>query len=548
MKKYLTIICCCLLLACQKGIHWDIASTGNLLKDESGNCLPVSVSGVYVADSGINSNNFITVDVNVTGIGTYNIYTDSIDGFVFKASGEFKNSGVNHVKLVCNGKPVAADTNYFTIHYDTSICEAVVIVKTNTVPPAKFSLQGAPGECLNNSVIGTYTKGVTLDSNNKINISVDVITQGRYTVTTDTVNGYSFTTSGVFESKGIQTIAIYPKGIPQKEGIDVFNVTSDSVSCSLQVKVNSDDAQFTLEGSPGECMKDSLTGTFVKGIGLDTFSKVEISVDVTLPGKYVVNTDVVNGYSFKGGGVFATTGVQTISLYADGTPVNAGTDVFSVTAGNSLCSFSVIVLPGVTSVTGDDLFPLTDSSYWVYDDLFNKGNLFKRSITGDSSTNGKVYKIMQQTDSYNISDQSLFRRDGNNYFEYAKEDKYTGSFQYAKSLYTELFFLKQNVAQNEYWESPEFKDEATFNQVIILKYDYKCLKSNGVVTVNGKAFANVWIIEMRPQIRTLTDPWGDTNEIYTYYYAKGVGLIYYKAISNFGYRKAEMQISSWLVK
>jgi hypothetical protein len=74
------------------------------------------------------------------------------------------------------------------------------------------------------------------------------------------------------------------------------------------------------------------------------------------------------------------------------------------------------------------------------------------------------------------------------------------------------------------------------------------LKSNGVVTVNGKVFANVCIIEMRPQIRSLEDIWGYTNEVYTCYYAKGVGLIYYKAVSNFGYRKAEMQLKSWLVK
>src|SRR5437762_11331168 len=112
MKKYLSIVCCCLLLACQKGIHWDLASTGYLSKDESGNCFPVSLSGVYVADSLITANNFITVDVNVTSIGTYNIYTDSINGFVFKASGEFLNTGVNHVKLLCNGKPVTADTSY----------------------------------------------------------------------------------------------------------------------------------------------------------------------------------------------------------------------------------------------------------------------------------------------------------------------------------------------------------------------------------------------------------------------------------------------------
>jgi len=548
MKKYLPIVCCCLLLACQKTIHWDLASTGYLSKDEHGNCLPITVSGIYFADSAITANNFITVDVNVTDIGTYNIYTDSINGFVFKASGEFTSNGLNHVKLLCTGKPLTADTNYFTIHYDTSICEATIIVKSNAIPAAKFSLQGAPGNCLNDSVIGIYIQGTILDTSNKATINVNVVTPGRYTITTPVVNGYSFTASGTFTTSGLQTVILYPKGTPGIEGTDIFKVLSDSSSCNLSVKVNGDEAQFTLQGSPGKCIDDTVTGTYVKGIGLDTFSKVEINVNVTVPGKYGIKTNVVNGYSFTGGGVFGSPGIQTITLYAQGIPENAGTDVFTVTAGSTSCTFSVVVLSGVITVTNDDLFPLTDSSYWIYQDLFDKANTFTRTITGDSSTNGHIYQVMKETDIYNQTNYSLYRKDGDNYFEYAKEDKYTGAFQYAKNLYTELFFLKQNPAQNEYWESPEFKDEAMFNQVLMLKYGYKCLKANAVVTVNGKAFADVWIMEMRPQLRTLTDPWGYTNEIYTCYYAKGVGLIYYKAISNFGYRKAEMQISSWLVK
>ncbi len=53
---------------------------------------------------------------------------------------------------------------------------------------------------------------------------------------------------------------------------------------------------------------------------------------------------------------------------------------------------------------------------------------------------------------------------------------------------------------------------------------------------------------MRPLIRSLGNDWSYTNEVYTYYYAKGVGLIYYYAVSNLVQRKAEMQLKRWLVK
>lgn len=542
------MIFCCFLFACQKGIHWDLDSKGSLVKDDFGNCSPVAVSGLYVADSIVNANNFITVDVDVTEVGVYKIFTDSINGIVFKASGEFTNTGVNHVKLLCSGKPVAADTTYFTITYNTSVCEAAVVVNTNAIPPAEFSLQGAPGDCLNDSVIGLYTKGILLDTTNKVSISVNVINAGRYTINTNAVNGYSFSASGVFENSGIQNIILYPTGTPVNDGIDIFKVDASSSSCNLQVKVNSDDAEFTLQGSPGKCMDDSVMGTYVKGVGMDTFSKVTISVNVTVPGKYGIVTNTVNGYSFTGGGAFTTTGVQTITLYAKGIPTADGTDIFTVTAGSTSCTFDVVVLPGVVQVTNNDLFPLTDGSYWHYQDLFNTDNSFDRTITGDSSVNGKTYKVLHEVDIYNRTNESLYLKNGYDYYEYATEDKYTESFKYAKNNYTELFFLKEYPSQNETWVSPEFKDEATFGQTIILKYDYKCLRANGVVTVNGKAFADVCIIEMRPEIRTLTDPWGYTNEVYTWYYARGVGLIYYKAISNFNYRKAEMQITDWQVK
>src|SRR5690348_16182623 len=150
-KGFLCIVFICLFItfACQKGIHWDITSEGLLVKDSNNNCLPVEINGSYIQDSATNGNNYIAVDVNVTSVGSYSIYTDSINGYQFKASGNFNSTGTFHVKLACSGKPIVADTDYFTIHYNTSICEATIIVKTNATPSAIFSLQGSPGKCLN---------------------------------------------------------------------------------------------------------------------------------------------------------------------------------------------------------------------------------------------------------------------------------------------------------------------------------------------------------------------------------------------------------------
>lgn len=536
---------CCLAFSCQKVLQWDIASTGSLAKDNNSNCLPVSVSGNYVADSMTNEDNFITVDVNVTSIGSYAIYTDTVNGYSFKASGSFSNTGINHVKLLCAGKPLAANTDYLIIHYNTSICQASVTVQSNAIPAAVFSLQGAPGQCMNDTLIGTYVRGFALDTSQKINISVDVTSPGRYDITTTDVNGYLFKAQGIFATAGVQTVTMHANGRPEQKGTDVFSVTTGASTCSFEVKVKSDEAEFTLQGAPATCMNYTVIGTYVKAIFLDSFSKVNINV--TLPGRYSITTNSLNGYLFTAFGIFSGTGIQTVTMYAGGTPLNSGTDVFNVNAGTSVCSFEVKVLAGFVAVNNNDFFPLTDSSEWIYDDLFNKGNSIKRYINGSSSVNGKVYNVMQQTDDYNISNQYLFRRDSAYYLEYARRDKYTGSFQYNTSVFTDFLFLNQNVQEGHYWETPEFQDVTTFNQVIILKYGYKCIKSGSVVAINGKAFADVCIIEMRPQLRTLQDQWGYANEVYTYYYARGVGLIYYRVLSN-NFTQVEMQLRSWVVK
>ena len=549
MKKSLLIIAViCLLCACQKGIHWDISSKGFLVKDAKGECLPVNIQGVLIADSVINNNNFITVDVNVTGIGTYNIFTDSINGYVFKASGNFDQTGVMHVKLSGSGKPLTAGIDYITIHYDTSTCQAAVTITTNIIPVASYTLHGTDGKCINDSVMGDYIEEQLLDSTHQIAVEVDVTTPGRYNITSNSVNGYAFTASGVFTTTGKQKIVLTASGKPQKKEKDVFEINADSSVCSVEVTVRGDDAIFTLQGAPGKCMNDSVMGTYVKGIGFDTLSKVTIMVNVTGTGNYNITTNTVNGYSFNGSGYFYQTGVQTVALQAAGVPINGGTDVFTVYTGTATCSFQVTVLTGVVNATSNDYIPLTTGNYWVYDDLHREGHQLTRTITGDSLIAGHTYKKMFEVTDYGDTKTYALQHDSiNQYIDHARIDAFTASFLYAKAVFEDQVFMKQDVQKGTGWQSPEFKEVSTFNQVIYIQYYYSCLSTNNVITVNGKAFKDVAIIRMQPQIRADSNPWGATGEIFDYYYAKGIGLIYYRA-TNIGYITAELALSKWMVK
>ena len=189
-------------------------------------------------------------------------------------------------------------------------------------------------------------------------------------------------------------------------------------------------------------MNDTVYGSYVKDIALDTSAKVKISLNVIAPGTYSITTNTANGYSFSASGTFSSTGTQTILLNASGTPVNSGADVFTVTTQNSSCSFPVNVLLPVV-ISNNDHYPLTDNSYWTYDDLLHPGDTIKRMIADTITLDSNVYKVVKEDVKFGGPYQYYIRKNNNDYFEYAAPNKFTTFFQYKNPVYAEIPFLKK---------------------------------------------------------------------------------------------------------
>jgi len=139
-----------------------------------------------------------------------------------------------------------------------------------------------------------------------------------------------------------------------------------------------------------------------------------------------------------------------------------------------------------------------------------------------------------------------FRKSGADYYEYGSVDKYTNSLQFGSPIVMDIPFLKENLTTGDSWQSSEYTGTATFGQVLTIQYNYSCLNANAGVVINGNAFSNVYKIKMMPQIKSINNPYGYTGEVYTYYYAKGIGIIYSKGTRN-GFTIFELQIRNWLV-
>src|SRR4030095_7454859 len=100
------------------------------------------------------------------------------------------------------------------------------------------------------------------------------------------------------------------------------------------------DAEGSLQDSLNNCLPSTVFGTFYNGItpGSDTCF-VEIQVNVTAAGNYVISTDLQNGFEFLDSGFFNNTGLNTIRLRPIGTPIIPVATSFNVTFDSSVCSF-----------------------------------------------------------------------------------------------------------------------------------------------------------------------------------------------------------------
>lgn len=214
-------------------------SSGSLQADATNECLPKTVQGVYVAGVSLGSTNFIEVDIDVDLIGSYFITTDTINGYYFSGSGNFSATGINTVKLSGKGKPLAQGGDFFTVDFDSTSCNvAVTVLPATAGAPAVFTLQTSGTNCMDASVSGDYTKGVVLNSTNKVTVKVNVTTIGSYSISTTATNGMTFSASGAFSTTGVQTVTLTGFGTPVNSGAISIPLTVGSTTCSFPVTVN----------------------------------------------------------------------------------------------------------------------------------------------------------------------------------------------------------------------------------------------------------------------------------------------------------------------
>ena len=513
------------ILSCQKELSFDNGgvSSGILKKDATGNCLPVVVNGTFIKDSVLSNNNFVDIQVTVSTPGTFDIKSDTINGYFFSKNGSVV-FGANTIRLYASGKPAAKSTNTFTIKYGNSTCTFNITV-TGPLVPAAFTLGGSPNGCTGATVAGTYKVGVPLTTANTLTVQVTVNTPGDYIIGAATTAGFLFTGTGFFTTTGLQTVTLNGTGTPLTAGIAAVTVTSIASTCTFNITVEpavgGTPAVFTLDGAPNACTNFAVAGTYTVGSVTAAGNTVKLNVTVQTAGTYTITTNTVNGISFSGTGNLAI-GPQIITLTATGTPVATG--IFNTFKPNiaTSCNFSV------TCVAAP---PLNNNDYVPETAFTNFSDKLVGGAPGDTSyvqvspntivKNAITYKIFEVKFAGVPVDSFYHHKNGGMYYEL-----FDDSFGFDKAFNTDGLLLDSSLAVNATWDI-NLGANTIGGQPATGKIKALITAKGASATVAGNNYVNV--IKVKYSFTFNAGAGGDIEYgQLEAWYAKGKGVIYQK--------------------
>jgi hypothetical protein len=403
MIKFLKILSVFLLAglifsACQK--QYDIidgTATGTLKEDAGGDCMPVTLNGIYTANVTLGSGNFADIQVNIDNIGTYDIKSDTVNGYFFRGTGAVAVTGLNTIRLQASGKPIIAGTDIFRVKFSGTVCELNVSVVTGATNTAVFTLRaGAGTACTGATQSGAYNQGLATGSSNTVTVFADVTTAGTYTAATTTVNGVSFAGSGTLAvGTNLPIVLTANGGTPTAAGTFNYPVTAGTSTCNFDVIYGATLPQAVLTPS---CGSATVAGTYQAGTALTSTNTITIPITVTTPGTYTATAASQNGASFSGSGVL-TAGSTSITLTASATtPTAAGTFTYPIVInGAAGCSIPVTYTAatgGGATLQGTINGTLITFNVNAHAEIDAFGGMTTLTISGDNNAGSTAAEII----------------------------------------------------------------------------------------------------------------------------------------------------------
>ncbi len=413
----------------------------------------------------------------------------------------------------------------------------------------------ANGTCLLVTVTGTYTAGADVNAANYLQLQVNVTATGAYSITTDTVNGYSFSATGVFTATGVQTVQAYAKGKPLAATRNRFIIRLNNSRCTAEITVQpaaaNGTAGYVLQTNGTTCLDYIVQGICTAGSPLSAANTITIKVLVNSIGSYSLSTTASNGIQFSASGTFTATGVQTVILTGSGTPVNAGVLLILLSNSSGSCSIQLNIEPASSAT---DYFPRTANNNWTYeiDDAATDTARFF-SLPSVKNSNGYNYNIFMVSTGTTPDSAGYYRKSGADYFRYMDMGDFIG---FDQPLWAEYIFLKEAAAGTN-WKTAAYQGTVTIApyppQTLIIRFSNTVLAKDisvAVTTSTGTVnYSNVIVMEEKYE-RFESGAWVNISPVVgslKRYYAKNIGMIKYESISGTGSISALFELKRYQV-
>lgn len=227
----------CLGLNQWDGEKWNCFQTklGNAIAEIT-NCDSVKFHGQYLDKTALNSSNFMTIPLNVTKTGAYNITVmpDPENGYYFIVSGVFLATGYYYVTIPASGTPIK-----YTPDSDPGDLMKITFngKPMDTCDPLYLKIEDSSRkplyimDCSKTKVRGVYKLNEELDIDDnyiEMTLNVDLEAVGaKYIIETNTVDGIYFKDEGLLTSTTMN-IKLKGYGVPNSLDDKHFTITSNS--------------------------------------------------------------------------------------------------------------------------------------------------------------------------------------------------------------------------------------------------------------------------------------------------------------------------------